>query len=284
MNLSRILMASLLLGASGVAQAAGTGSSTGASSSATYFISAVEFSSGGEADSLFYKVRSAVGSGVVTEPDASSTTYRIRGGFFGAFTAPMLGTPWITGASPMFVKPSGSQTLTLHGTELWTGTGPIVTVGGAAASVVSRTASQAQVTVPPQPIPGYQPVTFTTSAGQTKLDSGVGVMPMVETREPLNGWDPNFLRFHVSAGDFVILGLATSLFPAGITIADWKYKLLLDPNEIVLTDSYFVGDPEGKLTLTIPPFFASGQVHVQALVLTNDPTYAPASFTNVQSL
>ena len=109
-------------------------------------------------------------------------------------------------------------------------------------------------------------------------------MPMVETREPLNGWDPNSLRFHVSQGDFVILGLATSLFPAGIQIADWNYRLLLDPNEIVLTDSYFVGDAEGKLNLNIPAFFASGQVHLQALVLTNDPTYAPASFTNVLSL
>ena len=284
MNAVRILLCSLLLGAAGVAQGSNTGSSTGASGSQSYFLSAVEFGSGGEADTAFYKIRSSVGSGVVVEPDASSTSYRIRGGFFGAFTAPMLGTPWITGASPMFVKPGGNPTLTLTGTELWLGSSPIVSIGGASAGVLSRTASQLQVTVPAQPVPGYQPVTFTNSAGTTKLDSGIGVMPMVETREPLNGWDPNSLRFHVSQGDFVILGLATSLFPAGIQISDWNYRLLLDPNEIVLTDSYFVGDAEGKLNLNIPAFFASGQVHLQALVLTNDPTYAPASFTNVLSL
>ena len=265
MNAARILMASLLLGAAGVAQSAGAVSSSGPASSQSYFLSAVEFGSGGEADTSFYKIRSSVGSGVVVEPDASSANYRIRGGFFGAFTAPMLGTPWITGASPMFVKPSGNPTLTLTGTELWLGNSPIVSIGGANASVLLRTASQMQVTVPAQPVPGYQPVTFTNSAGTTKLDSGIGVLPMIDTREPLNGWDPNVLRFHASQGDFVIFGLASSLFPAGIQIADWKYRLLLDPNEIVLTDSYFVGDADGKLSLTIPAFFATGQVHCQAV-------------------
>jgi hypothetical protein len=165
MNAVRILLCSLLIGAAGIAQGSGTGVSTGGSGSQSYFLSAVEFGSGGEADTFFYKIRSSVGSGVVVEPDASSTSYRIRGGFFGAFTAPMLGTPWITGASPMFVKPGGNPTLTLTGTELWLGSSPIVSIGGASAGVLSRTASQLQVTVPAQPVPGYQPVTFTTSAG-----------------------------------------------------------------------------------------------------------------------
>jgi hypothetical protein len=247
-------------------------------------MSAVDFGSGGEADTAFYKVRSSAGGGIAVEPDASSASYRIRGGFFGALTAPMLGTPWITGSSPMFVKPAGNPSLTLHGTELWLGTQPVVTVGSAVAPVLARTASQVQITVPPQPVPGYQTVTFANSSGTTRLEAGVGVLPMIDTREPLNGWDPNVLRFHATQGDFVIFGLASSQFPAGIQIADWKYRLLLDPNEILLTDSYFVGDAEGKLSLTIPPFFATGQVFCQALVLTNDPAYAPASFTNMLPL
>ena len=151
-------------------------------------------------------------------------------------------------------------------------------------SVVSRAVDEITATASLQLKPGYQPVTLTTGAGSSRLDAGVGVLPMIDTPEPLNGWDPNALRFHVSQGDFLIFGLASRVLPVGIQIEDWNHSLLLDPNDIVLTDSFFVGDPEGKLTLTIPPFFASGQVHCQALVITNDPTYAPASFTNVLSL
>lgn len=269
----RLALSTLLLGAVGAAQAA--------SGSQSYFLSAVDIGSGGRADSAIYNVTSSAGGGLAVDTNASSSTYQFRGGFFGALTAPTLGSPWITGASPIYIKPAGNPALTLHGTDLAAGTQPVITVGTVQAPFVSRSVSQVQVTVPPQPIPGYQTVTFANSSGTTRLEAGVGVLPMIDTREPLNGWDPNVLRFHVTQGDFVIFGLASSLFPAGFQIADWNYRLLLEPNDILLTDSYFVGDPEGKLNLTIPAFFPSGQVYCQAVVLTNDPTYAPASFTNV---
>ena len=260
------------------------GSQNVAASSASYFMSAQTFGSGGEADTLFYKTRSALGDGLVVEPDSSSATYRVRGGFFGAFTAPMLGQPWLTSSVPLYVRPKGADPVSLRGTELWLGTPPVVTVGGVSAPVGARTVSQVQITVPDQPAPGYQPVVFTNSAGTTRLEQGLGVLPIAEVREPLNGFDANALRFRTLPGDFVILALATSLFPTGISIADWNFKLLLDPNTIVLTDSYFVGAADGTLTLPIPPFFQSGQAFVQGLELSVDPSLAPAAFTNVLAL
>jgi hypothetical protein len=275
-----LLSALALCGSAAQAQ----GQQNVAASSASYFMSAQTFGSGDEADTLFYKTRSALGDGLVVEPDSASATYRVRGGFFGAFTAPMLGQPWLTSAVPLFVRPKGNDPVSLRGTELWLGTPPVVTVGGVPAAVGARTVSQLQITVPNQPAPGYQPVVFTNSSGTTRLEQGLGVLPLVELREPLNGFDANLLRFRTLPGDFVILALATSLFPTGISIADWNFKLLLDPNTIVLTDSYFVGSPDGSLALPIPPFFQSGMAHIQGLVLSVDPALSPASFTNVLSL
>ena len=276
MHSAAFLLSALLLGAAGVAQAP--------SGSQSYFLSAVEFGSNNESDTLFYKLRSSTGGGIAVEPDASSTGYRMRGGFYGAMTAPMLGSPWVNGASPMFIKPSADTSLTLHGTELWLGSEPVVMVGASQASVVSRSASQVRVTVPAQPVPGYQAVTFTNSTGSTRLEVGVGVLPMIDTRELLNGWDQNQLRFHASQGDFVIFGLAPLLYPAGIQIADWKHRFLLEPNQVTFTDSFYIGDADGKFSLKIPAFFATGEVHCQALVISDEPSYAPASFTNVITL
>jgi IPT/TIG domain len=256
----------------------------GAAGSQNYFMSSVEFAAGNEGTSSLYQAQSISPSSLSIEPGASSAACVSSGGFLGALQVPLVGVPWVTGVTPRFVKPSGSPTILLHGSQLAAGSQPVVEIGGAVATVVSRAGDQLSATAPPLPVPGYQSVSLTTSTGSSRLESGIGVLPMIDTPEPLNGWDPNALRFHVSQGDFLIFGLASRLSPVGIQFEDWKHLLLLDPADIVLTDSYFVADPEGKLTLTIPPFFASGQVHCQALVITNEPSYAPASFTNVLSL
>lgn len=250
-----------------------------AASSQSYFLSAVEFASGSDSNTLLYRVQSSQGTGVVTEPDAASATYRIRGGFTGALTSPVLGQPWLTGVLPYYVKPSGNGNLTLHGTELWLGPSPLITVGGLAATNVVRTVDKMVIAMPTQPVPGYQPVTFTNAAGTSTLPEGVGVLPLVEKREPLNGFDPNFVRFRAQQGDFVVLvvGLALS---APLQVLDFQYQLLLDPNQVTLTDLLFVGNPDG--TITIPLFgFPTGIAHVQVLALTTDPAYAPGMWSNV---
>jgi len=268
----------VLLGAQGTAQHQAGNSA----SSATYFMAAVELGSGADADTLLYRLQGSQGSGVVVEPDSSSLTYRMRGGFYGALTSPVLGQPWLTGATPFFVKQLGNPNLTLHGTELWLGPTPVMTLGGQLAGTILRTAHQMVVSVPDQPVPGYQPVVFTNTAGTTRLNEGIGVLPMIEKREPLNGTDPNYIRIHALQTDIVLLVLsgAPSL---GIQLFDYRHYLLLDPNQVLFLDAFFVGDPSGKTTIPLPPY-PSGLVWVQALAFTLDPGYAPASWTNAVAL
>ncbi|MBL8751992.1 MAG: hypothetical protein JNK15_01720 [Planctomycetes bacterium] len=251
-------------------------------SSPTYFLSAIDFGSGEDADTLLYRLRGEQGAGVVTEPDAASATYRMRGGFLGALTAPVTGQPWLTAARPFFLKPAGNGNLTLHGTELWLGPTPTITIGGQTAPVIARTVDQMLVSVPNQPVPGFQPVVFSNTAGSTVLPEGVGVLPMVEKREPLDGASPNYLRIHTMPFDVVLLILAESQGP-GFQVLDFHYQLLLNPATVIFTDAFFVADPDGKTTIPIPPF-PTGLVHVQALAVTADPSYYPASFTNPVAL
>jgi hypothetical protein len=270
--------AALLLGAIGTAQhKAGN-----AASSATYFMAAVDFGSAEDANTLLYRLQGEQGGGVVAEPDAGSATYRMRGAFYGALTSPVLGQPWLTGARPFFLKPTGNGNLTLHGTELWLGPTPTITIGGQPASTVIRTVSSMVVTTPNQPVPGFQPVTFSNTAGTTTLPEGVGVLPMIEKREPLDGVDPNYIRIHTLPNDIVLIVLAETLGP-GIQILDFQYQLLLDPNTVIFTDAFFVSDPDGKTTIRIPPF-PSGLLQVQALSITADPSYTPGSWTNAVAL
>ena len=271
-------VALLLLAALGTAQhQAGH-----AASSTTYFMAAVEFGSAEDAGTLLYRLRGSQGSGVVVEPDAASPTYRIRGGFYGASTAPVLGQPWLTGAQPFFLKRTGNGTLTLRGTELWLGPTPTVTIGGQPALVIARTVDQMQVSVPIQPVPGFQPVTFSNIAGASTMNEGVGVLPMIEKREPLNGADPNYIRIHTLPFDFVLLALGGAP-GVGIQILDFYHQLLLDPGQVFFTNVFFIADPDGHLTIPIPPF-PTGLVWVQGLAITADPSYTPGSWTNVVAL
>jgi hypothetical protein len=268
----------LLLAATGSAQH----QSGNAASSPTYFMAAIDFGSAEDTNTLIYRLQGSQGSGVVTEPDAASPTYRIRGGFYGALTSPVLNQPWLTGARPFFLKRTGNGNLTLHGTELWLGPTPTVTIAGIPAPVITRTVDQMVVAVPTQPVPGFQPVTFSNAAGTTTLPEGVGVLPMIEKREPLNGDDPNYIRIHTLPFDVVLLVLGQLQGP-GIQILDFQYQLLLDPNFVVFTDAFFVADPDGKTTIPLPPY-PSGLISVQALAVTADPSYFPGSWTNVVAL
>lgn len=276
--MNRILspLASLLLCAVAAAQ--------GASGSQSYFLSSVDFGIGNEGVSSTYQAQVISPQSLSIESGAVSNAYASGGGLLGSLQVSFVGLPWVTGVSPRFIKPSGNQNIFLHGSQLSAGAQPSVEVGGLAATVVARSGDQLEASVPAQSVPGYKSVALTTTSGSSRIEAGIGVLPMIDTPEVLNGWDANALRFHVSQGDFLIFGLASQLSSVGIQFEGWNYRLMLDPNDIVLTDSYFVADPEGKLTLTIPPFFASGVVHCQALVITNEPSYAPASFTNVLSL
>lgn len=252
---------------------------SGSASSTTYFMSAVEFGSGSPADSVLYRLRPSQGSGLVAEPGSASATYVLRGGFTAALSAPILGRPWLTGAEPYWVPPNGSPAVTLHGTEMSQGTLPIVTIGGQPATVGPRTLDRITVTLPPQPVPGFQPIQVTNNLGITRINEGVGVLPMFERREPLNNSDPNYMRFHGTFGDLMFVAVAVASAPVPFVLPGYGYSLQLDPNSFLITDGFFIGSADGTLTFPLPPL-PPGIFRVQALVVTTNPGYAPGSWTN----
>ncbi|MFK7740229.1 MAG: hypothetical protein AB8H80_07885 [Planctomycetota bacterium] len=254
----------------------------GAASSQTYFMAATEFGSGGEAGTALYSLQGSQGSGVVAEPHAAAFTYGLRGAFFGAATAPVLGQPQLTAARPFFVTRINNGQLTLHGTELDLGNAPTIAIGGELATTVSRTADEMVVTVPNQSVPGFQPVLFSNSAGSTLLAEGVGVLPMIQRREPFNGVDRNYLRIDTRPNDVVLLVLADSAGP-GLQTLDFGYLLLLDPGTVFFSDAFFVADPEGRTFIDLPPF-PPGLIFVQALDITADPDDFPGTWTNMVAL
>ena len=96
-----------LLAAFGVAQQQISGSA----SSQTYFLAATEFGSGGEADTLLYKLQPSQGTGLVVEPQSQSANYVMVGGFPAALTAPVTGRLWMSGVRPFFVPQVGNPLL-----------------------------------------------------------------------------------------------------------------------------------------------------------------------------
>jgi hypothetical protein len=257
---------------------------SGASSSQNYFMAAVELGSGEDADSTLYRLRSSQGSGVVVEPDASSATYRMRGGFFGALSAPLTGQPWLTAVRPFFVPQTGSPNLTLHGTEMYLGSTPTVQIGGQPASTGARFVDRMVATLPDQPAPGFQPVLVSNNLGQTVLNEGVGVLPMFYLREPADGYERTELRYQGTPGDMMILALGIGQVQNGYVLPGYRYALQIDPNLILATNFFAVLDPEGTMTLQLPRFAPTNLLRVQSLVLTNNPGYAPGSWTNSQPL
>ncbi|HEX6810465.1 MAG TPA: hypothetical protein VF384_02475 [Planctomycetota bacterium] len=263
-----------LLGTVGVAQQQISGSA----SSQTYFLVASEFASGDEANTLLYNLRPAQGAGLVAEPTSQSATYAMFGGFPAALSASVIGRPWLTGAEPFYVPQLGGSQLILHGTEMWLGGTPTVTIGGQVVNVGSRSADTVVVTKVNQPVPGLQRVEITNNLGTTALEEGIGVLPMLELREPMNGTDPNRIRYHGAPGDLVLLGVGVNLAPIPWVFPGFGYSLQLDPANLFLTLLY-VSDAEGKVNIPLPPH-PSGFFRVQALVATNDPGFAPGSWTN----
>lgn len=253
---------------------------SGAASGTNYFASSIEFGSGEDANTLLYRVRPTLGTGVVAQPDCQSATYVLQGGFSAMWRAPIPAAPWLTAVEPFFVGQFGGTPLVLRGSEMFLGSNPAVTIGGNAAAVGPRTVSTIQATLPAQPVPGFQPVVVTNNLGATVLNQGIGVLPLLELREPLNERTPMEIRYQGSQNDLMILALGFGITPSPFVLPGYGYSLQLEPAGIIFSSFYFVGSPDGQLKLKGPPIPFPGVFHVQALVLTNNPGYTPGSWTN----
>lgn len=273
-------MRALLLPVLLLAPLAGQNQFSGSASSQTYFVSSLEFASGTEATTPIYKVRPTLGSGVVPYVGAESATYVFTGGFPASLDSPVLGRPWLTAVTPFFVPQFGNPTLRLQGTEMQMGSNPSVTIGTQPAPVGGRTVHETFVTLPTQLTPGFQPVVLTNELGTTRLEEGVGVLPMLIRREPLNEVTPVTVRYQGSLGDLVVLGFGGGLTNTPFVLAGYHHALFLDIGQLFTTVVLVVGSPDGTLTLNGAPLPFTGLLYLQALALSANPGYAPGSWTN----
>jgi hypothetical protein len=253
-------------------------------SSSTYILTSLEFASGDEADSSLFKVRPSFGTGVVPDIYMQSATYTLTAGFPASLDAASVGSPWAASARPFFVPQFGNPTVTIHGVDMDLGAAPVATIGGVSAPVFGRSLDRALVQLPNQPVPGYQPVEFTTTAGATRIEQGVGVLPMLSQPEPLTPTTPIRIRYHGTQNDLVVLALGAGIASSPFQLTGYGYSLQLDPGLILSSQFVFIGSPEGTFEINGPPLPVTGLLHMQCLVFTSTPGYAPGSWTNVIDL
>lgn len=75
------------------------------------------------------------------------------------------------------------------------------------ASTITRTVDNMVMTMPAQPLPGFQRVTCSNDAGTTTIPEGLGVLAMIERRELCHDVDPNHLLIHTLPNYAVLLVL-----------------------------------------------------------------------------
>jgi len=254
-------------------------------SSTTYFLPGSEAASGGACGSTTYKLEASFGDGVVATR-AVSSNFRLDGGFNAVLDATVGGRPWLTGVMPLYGPLLGGTAHTLHGTELHLGPATNVTVGGKAATVLARTNHEVRVTLPPQPAPGWQPVTVTNAGGTDLMPRGLGVLPLLEKAHAVASGQPFRLSYRGTMGDLFFLAAAGSKFPFPIAIPPYHHGFQLNLGALLAFLGPFpVTDPSGVFHLDFPGIPIAAPIHVQLLVLPiGKPGYEPGSFTNVISL
>jgi len=264
-----------------------SGAAAQAASSAAYFLPGCELGSGGVCASTAFRLEASFGGGAVAER-ADGASFRLLGGFNAAIEAPVSGMPWVTGVRPVYGPLLGSSArFTVHGSELDLGTGTNVTIGGRAATVLSRARDHVVVTLPAQPAPGWQPVTVTNGGGTAVLPQGVGVLPLLEKPHAIEIGRPFRITYRGTPGDIVFLAVASAKFPFTVSIPPYHHGFALNLGALLgpVLGPFPVIDPSGALHLDFPGVPLVRPIHVQMLGLpTANPGYAPGSFTNVIAL
>jgi hypothetical protein len=254
-----------------------------AASSPTWFLVAADTGPGGASQSFTHALCGTLAAGAPAAR-ALSTSFVLLGGFPAAVDAPATGQPWLAGVEPAFAPLLGGTALVLHGTELALGPTPAITVGGVVAPVGGRTNATIATVLPPQPQPGWQPVTVQGPFGSTTLPRGVGVLPLLDLPVAHQDDVPVALRYVGAPGDIVVFGVAAGTGPVPLPIAPYHHGLLLDLATVFVLTAEFVVAPDGVFALQLPALAPTSPILFQCLALTLHPGYAPGAFTNVVAL
>lgn len=249
-------------------------------SSPVHFVSAQSLCDGGRTASAAYEVVASFGHGVVAAP-MTTVQYTVTGGFNAAIHVPATGSPILSAVGPSYATLRGQDALTLLGTEFTVGSSPTVKIGGQTATILSIARDKITTTLPIQPKPGWQAVEVTTSAGTTVLGRGVGVLPLVETRPAPASEVAMEIVFKGTRGDTVHWAVSIGeTIP--MPMPNVHYALTLNPVGMFVFMGFRIINDDGELRILVPALkYAAGMVYLQAMVVTTNPGYAHASFTNV---
>lgn len=252
-------------------------------SSPTHFLVGGEVAAGGTTQSIAHRLAGSFSSGVPAAR-STSTNHVLLGGFPAAGDVPVAGRPWLTGVSPAFAPLLGGTPLVLHGTELNLGAALQITVGGVGAITGARTQASVQTTLPAQPRPGYRDVHVRSTAGDSTLPRGIGVLPLLEFPVAHQANVPVVLRYLGAQGDQVVLVLALGTLPAPFPIPGFHHGLELDLFSLLALPALPVTAADGRLEVQLPAAAPASPIFFQAFSLTQNPGWFPGSFTNVARL
>lgn len=264
----------------------GAGASTGqkhtdgsASSSVTYFSESKTVADGGLANSATYALTATIGQ--PAPGDVGSTTYALTGGFVGTLDATS-SEPWLTAANPAYVMPRSNDLLWLSGARLNLGL-PSVVVSGRPVTVVASSATDVAIRLPALPDPGWHSITLSNTAGTTTIERGVGVLPLMYT----DGAPASEVEFDIvfrgTKGDVVVWAMGVNP-GTKLPIGPYLYGLTIDASFVRILPAMLITANSGEVRFSVPAVPITITFYLQGLFLTNNPGYAPGSFSNLLKL
>lgn len=231
---------------------------------------------GGRANSTTFALTATLGRVAVGE--ASSANYAFVGGFPGTVEA-TTPAPWLAAATPRFITPRSQDLVWLSGARLYPDA-PIVSVAGRAATVVAQSPADVAVRMPVLSEPGWHEIRLRNLGGETVIERGIGVLPLVYTEGAPASNTAFDLVFKGTKGDMVVWVLGQRSAPK-FTFGAYLHGLTVDVSVGRVLDTLSIRSNTGELRLSVPPTPYPSPLFVQGLFLSNNPGYSPGSFSNL---
>ena len=250
-------------------------------SSTNWFVPAIELAPNGRASSSNYVVVTTLGAlGPGTQ---ASKSYRILGGYPAMLDVSPMGRPWITAVRPETITTNGGANIEIFGANLHLGSAPTIRIGDKQAHPQSRSARRIVARQAALAKVGRQRVSMSNSLGSTAVESGLAVLPLVESEPPAAPLRPFSLAFRGHGGDLVVvlLGIEGSF---SLPIQPFLHGLSLVPASLIVLHGLVITAPDGVARLPFPALNYVRPIHVQALFLSANQGYRPGSFSNVLGL
>lgn len=257
--------------------------SPASASSPGYFLSAFVDQGAGATQSSQYRLSTSIGP---IAGESSSAQHRLVAGGIPGLHQAVGGQPLLSAALTRYAPLGGGSSIELAGINLDLGNIQSLKVGGQTVSTVqSRSPSRLRFVLPAQPEPGWQEIELQTSAGDTQLAQGIGVLPLLEETPGAAPEQAFGITFRGTQGDQVVWALGVAPAAAPIPIGSFQYGLAINPSVLLIVPGFTILGADGSFVLPIPASsYPLGNIYVQALFDSSNPGYSPGAFSNVLRL